>query len=132
MMMRILNSREKKRLADALAKEYGTDPKLFDGLDVLESGRDVWVSSRACLMQDLKGLSVDSIGLQIIRDGAPTIHGVQLLFDGAKSHELAAGAAREFIDGKTVAGEGNLASYGGHMLDLAEETDGGIRRGKRR
>ena len=130
MMLKILNSREKKRLADRLAAEYGTGLGIFDGYDVMEGGGDVWVASRECLTQDLSGLKVDSLGLQVVRGGVPTIHGVQMLFKSAKATELDESEAKTFLDGRPIGRTGKIMSYRGHPLGRAVEAEGGSMRSR--
>ncbi len=116
MMLKIMNTREVKKLAGQLADRYGVDPNLFDGLVLMRGGGDVWAASRECLQADLTGLTVDSIGLQIIRAGKPTVHGVQLLFETAEATELPEEDALTFIGGGMNL-EG-VVSYRRHPLDL--------------
>jgi hypothetical protein len=130
MNLKILNSREKKRLGKELNAEYGVDQSLFEGYDVMQSSKDVWITTRKCLEQNLAGLKTDSIGLQVMRGGRPTIHGVQLLFGSAARIELPEKNAKLFIDGEQINGEGRVASYNRHPIDLAEAVTGGIKRRK--
>jgi hypothetical protein len=119
MTYRILNSRGKRKLGRELAAGYGVDERLFDDYELIQSGGDVWVASRMCLTIELEGLNVESVGLQVLRDGAPTIHGVQLLFKTADLTELNEGQAKDFIGHKPVTKEGKVMSYRGHPLDIA-------------
>jgi hypothetical protein len=118
MNLKILNSREKKRLAGDLAGRYAANNDVLDAYDVLAKGGDAWVASRGCLEADLGGLKVDSIGLQILRDGKPTINGVQLLFKGARGLDLSEHEAREYLSGKRPQDGRKVASYKGHPLGL--------------
>jgi hypothetical protein len=128
MNLKILNSREKKRIAVDLEMEYGVDKKVFDGCDILQSSHEIWMTTRKCLEQNLEGLTIDSIGLQIIRKGKPTIHAVQLLFRTAEKEELTENDAKKFINGETIPGKRTITSYKGHPIDLAECDMGGIKR----
>ena len=132
MKAKILNSREKRKLAGELSREYGTEANIFDGHELLQSGKDVWVASRGCLKQNLEGLRVDSLGLLLIRGGRPTIHGVQLLFKTADLTKLTEDEAKRFIVGEPVGKKGAVASYREHPLDLAEESPQGMKRRKAR
>jgi hypothetical protein len=125
-MMRVYNSREKKRLREELAERYGTPADIFAGYDILGDGKDVWMSTRECLDPGLAGLRIDSAGLQVMRGGRPTIHGIQLLFAGADLTELDADEAAAFIARKAVLKKGRVAAYRGHPLDLAKESADGM------
>jgi len=124
----VLNSREKRRMVDRLRQEYGVDEGVFLGFDMFLMGGDLWVSTRDCLLADTAGLRVDSVGLQLLRDGRPTVHGVQLFFKSAMMTELTEEQALAFIAGKAVNVNGRLVSYRGRPLDLARETAEGLRR----
>ncbi len=126
--MRVLNSRERKRLQESLSKEYGTPPKMFGGLELYEHGGGIWAATRECLTLDARGLAVDSAGLQVLRNGRPTIHGIQKFFREASMTELGEREAKTFIDGGAVECRAKIASYRGHPLDAAEESAGGKRR----
>jgi len=132
MNLKILNSREKKRIASDLARKYGVGENVLDGYDALSEGGSVWLTSRGCLEVGLGGLKVDSLGLQIMRDGVLTVHGVQLLLKSAPQVELTAKQAADFIAYKVVEKTGHVASYRNHPLDLAESTRGSSAQIKRR
>jgi len=126
--MKVLNSRERKRLAESLTKEYGTPPKIFSGLELYEHGGGLWAATRECLTIDARGLKVDSLGLQVLRNGKPTIHGIQLLFREASATELSEPEAKKFMEGGSVECAARIAAYGGHPIDAAEESGSGKRR----
>ncbi|MFH1055919.1 MAG: hypothetical protein V1744_07510 [Candidatus Altiarchaeota archaeon] len=117
MKLRILNTREKKKLADELNLEYGLNKDTFNSLELLQDGGDFWLTTRQCLQQNLTGLNVDSLGLQIIRNGRPTIHGVELLFRNANMTELTEEEAHQFTHNK-ASGKVGVLSYRGHPLGL--------------
>jgi len=128
MTLRIMNSREKKKLAKELREEYGVKDTLFDGRELLQSNGDAWITTRECLQQNLEGLKIDSIGLQAIRGDTPTVHGVQLLFNTAELTELSEEEARRFTDGEPLNKKGRIMSYKKHPIDLAEKTEDGVKR----
>jgi hypothetical protein len=128
MMLKILNSRERKRLAEGLARDYGVDKCLFSGLDLLADGGNVWATARECLGEGLRGLKADSVGIQVLRDGTPTIYCVQLLFGSAPKIELSEEDAKSFIGGAAGAKEPGVAAYRGHPLDLAVRRPDGFGR----
>ena len=130
MNLRILNNREKKKIAEELRGEYGVDEALFNGYEVLESNGSVWVTSRACLQANLDGLRIESIGLQVLRNGKPTVHGIQLLFTTADLTDLNEQEARDIIGGETVDREGRVMSYNGHPIERADEVKHGVFRAK--
>jgi len=128
MKAKILNSRDKKRLALNLAEEYGVSKDLFAGLELYQIGGEIWAASRDCLTRELPGVRIDSAGLQVMRAGKPTIHGIQLLFKSAELTELTPEEAEAFIRGETIGKKGLIASYRRHPLALAKEKDGGMAR----
>jgi hypothetical protein len=117
MNSKILNSRDKKRLAEGLAAEYGVDAGLFQDFVLYQRGSETWACSRQCLELDLGGLNIDSIGILVLRDGRPTIHGIQLFFKTAKMTELTKEDAKVFITGSGAHGKRVIVSYKGIPID---------------
>ncbi|MFH0861481.1 MAG: hypothetical protein V1875_00485 [Candidatus Altiarchaeota archaeon] len=130
MNLKILNSREKKKIAEKLSREYGGEDKMFGQHVLLQSGGDIWIVSRDCVELDLSRLKVDSLGLQVLRKWQPTIHGIQLLLKKSQMQELDKKEAMEFIKGKAVKKSGRIMSYRGKPIDAAEAVTGGYRRKK--
>ncbi|MBD3387649.1 MAG: hypothetical protein GF416_01250 [Candidatus Altiarchaeales archaeon] len=119
MMLKILNSKEKKRIVESWTRDYGVDSRVLEGYVCLGMGGDLWITSEDCLKEDLEGMRLDSLGLQVMRGGKPTVHGIQLLFRSADMKELGEDAARKFIRGESSGCEG-IMSYRGVPLDSTE------------
>jgi len=130
MKHRVFNTADRRKLVSKLTMEYSVDESLFNGYELIGSCGNVWAVSRICLEQDLTGLKLDSVGLQVIRGGRPTIHGIQMFFKSAAMVELTRDEAIRFIAGGKVTKKGRIAAYRGHPVDAAEEYADGIKRKK--
>ncbi len=119
MVVNALNSKQKRKIVEGLTSEYGVGNDVFRDFVVFEIGSDIWVASRQCFENDLDGLRIESVGLRVMREGVPTINGLQLLFKGASLTELTEEDAKAFISGGKVESKGVLA-YGGQPIDLGD------------
>ncbi|MBU0761752.1 MAG: hypothetical protein KKD39_01900 [Candidatus Altiarchaeota archaeon] len=130
MNTKILNSRERKKIMDGLALEYSLPHDAFHNLVFVKYGGDVWVATREVLSISLD-ISVDSVGLQLLRDGVPTVSALQTFFQGAEKTELTSVDAKKFVAGEIVSASGKVMAYHGHPLDLAKQEPGGVVRLRR-
>jgi hypothetical protein len=122
MLLKILNKRERKKLTQKLSEEYGVSEGIFEKVELLTEKQDVWASSPHCLRIPLEGLNIKSIGMQIMRDGKPTIAGIQAYFQTAEKTELTLADAEKFINRTPVKCHKKIASYQGHPIDACKKT----------
>ncbi len=125
MRWEILNSRERKKLFQRLSAEYGISGGALDGVELAVRGGEVWAVTRDALSVEVNAI-VESFGLKLMRGGIPTVAGIQAFFATADRTSLSAVEARDFIDGKTVPGDGKIAFHGSSPIDLAEGAGSGL------
>jgi len=108
--LRILNSREKKRLIEALEGECQASFDSLKTLQILQGGSEYHATTTECLSINLQGLRIDSIGLRIARKTKEginsTIHATQLFIQNPrKTVELDENQAKEFIQNRETPAE---------------------------
>lgn len=131
MILKPLNSRQKRRLNTEMSEAYGIKGDFLSGFEAFKDGDHTFICSRECLETDLEGFNVESIGLKAISHGLPTISCSQLLFTEGLSKGLDLESAQIFIGWGCVLGDSKIASYMGHPLDIAQTDGKSIRRIKR-
>lgn len=122
----ILNSRQKRRLEKDLQKAYGTPLKIFDQVELLEWGGEILAVTREMLEFNWCDYQIESMGLEIIRDGKPTVAGIQLFFGESMMEDVDFKTAKDFINGKAIKSREKIISYMGKPIDLSQKTKDGM------
>jgi hypothetical protein len=130
MKYEILNTREKKRIIEALQREYKLSTESFSNLAFVKKEDEIWVTTPHVLSLQISEIP-KSFGLQLMRSGVPTIAAVQLFFSSCEKTELPIDDAEKFIEGETVNASGKIASYKGHPIDITQKDKNGIKRLRR-
>ncbi|MCX6695829.1 MAG: hypothetical protein NTU61_05990 [Candidatus Altiarchaeota archaeon] len=136
MRLKILNSRERKKLIGELGGRYDAELD-SDGLQILQGSREYYVTSDECLRQNLEGLRIDSIGLRLAvetKNGLePTVNAIQLLYKNPKKTvELDQKQAVEFTKNReteTPNADGDyIATHQKKPIDAATVKQGKLKR----
>jgi len=134
--LKIMNSKEKESFLDEACGKYGLNRDQFRELVFLEDDETVWVSNRDCLMHELRGFRLDSVGMFFARKKPKlelAVNAVQMFAaEAAKQIKLGRGKALEFIAGAAVAVKESdgvyVVKYGGDALDSGRVQGGLLKR----
>lgn len=120
MILKILNSRQKKKLCKKLGLEVTLRKDALSSNEILRKKNDYWLVGRTALETKMQGLEIESLGLKIITNKKPTVAGLQYAFESDMAKDIGKQEGLDLIsNGEQKPG---LYSYRGKLLLYVRES----------